>query len=262
MSLSEYTLHLAVSVADRYISSQEEGSISTERMHVIGATCLKVADVFAEQSKEYYKQENTVEYAEATMHSTTPAQMLSCEKDVLPKVDFDLQRPTVHWFLQCYLVYSGFNSNGSVAKTGCFVADLQLLDYDLLAYGPSLRAQCCIVLAAFLVQRELAEKSNGQNVDAAAQGARLAKQESQLRLPFLDHWDEAVRNSVCHKNNAVDAAMCLQAVVRTLVVNRREWKSAKLVAVENKHASNMRALNYPEMFPVSKLVRYILPDPA
>jgi hypothetical protein len=264
LSLTDYTLHIAVSVADRYMSNQE-GPISTERMHVIGASCLKVSDVFAEQSKEYYKQENTIEYAEATLHHATPAQMLSCEKDVLPKVEFDLQQPTVHWFLQCYLVYARFTALGRVAKTSSFIADLILLDYDLLVYGPSLRAQCCILLAAFLVQSALADEENSQEqldmVESdVLQGSALTNQETRLRVPNLDHWDEHARNNVCSRNNAVDAAMCLQAVVRTLVVNRREWKSAKLVAVENKHATNMRMLNYPEMFPVSKLVRYILPD--
>merc|ERR1719498_1143053 len=77
LCLTDYTLHLASSVADRYLSHQD-GPISDDQMRVIGATCLKVADVFAEQSKEYYKQENTVEYAEATMHQTSAAQMLCC----------------------------------------------------------------------------------------------------------------------------------------------------------------------------------------
>lgn len=273
LSLTDYTLHLASSVADRYISHQE-GPISSDQMRVIGATCLKVADVFAEQSKEYYKQENTVEYAEATaatMHPTSPAQMLSCEKDVLPKVEFDLRLPTVHWFLQCYLAYARFTPSADVAKTAFFIGDLALLDYDLLIYAPSLRAHCSLLLGAFLVQK-LEDKMRPTSEEApapqklersdscASSSAALVGNHSRLMLPNLNHWDEGVRNAVCHKNTAVDAAMCLQAVVRTLVVMRREWKSAKLLAVETKHASNIRALNYPEMFPVSKLVRYILPD--
>jgi len=234
-------------------------------MRVIGATCLKVADVFAEQSKEYYKQENTVEYAEATaatMHPTSPAQMLSCEKDVLPKVEFDLRLPTVHWFLQCYLAYARFAQTANVAKTAFFIGDLALLDYDLLIYAPSLRAHCSLLLAAFLVQKlEDKTKPNSEEVSATQKVERSgSRASSSTRLPSLNHWDESVRNAVCHKNTAVDAAMCLQAVVRTLVVMRREWKSAKLLAVETKHASNIRTLNYPETFPVSKLVRYILPD--
>jgi serine/threonine protein kinase len=269
LSLTDYTLHLASCVADRYISHQD-GPVSNDQMRVIGATCLKVADVFAEQSKEYYKQENTVEYAEATMHQTSPAQMLSCEKDILPKVDFDLRLPTVHWFLQCYLAYANFASTGGVAKTAFFIGDLTLLDYDLLIYPASVRAQSALLLAGFLVQRSekkgpSAEADSGTSTSEPAdsrpsQSGSSATSETQLHLPNLEHWDECVRNAVCHKNTAVDTAMCVQAVVRTLVIMRREWKSAKLVAVETKHASNIRALNYPEMFPVSKLVRYLLPD--
>jgi hypothetical protein len=275
LSLTDYTLHLASCVADRYMSHQD-GPISDDQMRVIGATCLKVADVFAEQSKEYYKQENTVEYAEATMHQTSPAQMLSCEKDVLPKVEFDLRLPTVHWFLQCYMAYARFTGTGNVAKTAFFIGDLTLLDYDLLIYVPSLRAQCCLLLAAFLVQRAMTDKkqlsSDLEEIQASVpnlersdscvstRSTSKASQASRIMLPYLDHWEEHVRNSVCHKNTAVDAAMCLGAIVRTLVEKRREWKSAKLLAVETKHASNIRALNYPEMFPVSKLVRYVIPD--
>lgn len=266
LTLSDYTLHLASCVADRYISHQE-GPVSNDQMRVIGATCLKLADVFAEQSKEYYKQENTVEYAEATMHQASPSQMLSCEKDVLPTVGFDLRLPTVHWFLQTYLAYARFNQTGNVAKTAFFIGDLTLLDYDLLSYAPSLRAQCTLLLAGFLAQRTADKKQPGPEAastessdSSAGPRPRLAAKDSRLQVPYLSHWDEFVRNAVCHKNTAVDAAMCLQAVVRTLVMMRREWKSAKLLAVETKHASNIRALNYPESFPVSKLVRYILPD--
>merc|ERR1719487_2288 len=125
-------------------------------------SCLKVADVFAEQSKEYYKQENTVEYAEATMNQTSAAQMLSCEKDVLPKVEFDLRLPTVHWFLQCYLAYARLAATSIVAKTAVFIGDLSLLDFDLLIYAPSLRAQCAVVLSTFLVQRSFADKQDSK----------------------------------------------------------------------------------------------------
>jgi len=273
LSLTDYTLHLASGVADKYISHQDS-PVSVDQMRVIGATCLKVSDVFAEQSKEYYKQENTVEYCEAAMHQTTPAQMLSCEKDMLPKVDFDLRLPTVHWFLQCYLSYASFISEASISKVAFFIGDLTLLDYDLLVYPPSVRAQCALLLAGFLVQRAENKQSRMQGIETADVGSgpitrNLSNSHSdtcrnyydlQVQLPLLNLWDESVRNSVCRKNTPVDAAMCLQAVVRTLVVMRREWKSAALVAIETKHASNIQKLSYPEVFPVSKLVRYILPD--
>jgi hypothetical protein len=244
-------------------------------MQVVGATCLKIADVFAEQSKEYYKQENAVEYAEATYHQTTSEQILLCEKDLLPKLQFDLHKPTVHWFAQCYLAYGRFTQHGNVDKTTSFIGDLTLLDYDLLAYPVALRAQCAMLLAVYLVQQAQSEKRKpaaGGTTQAVQQQQRLAApaggtaggagagSPSDGVLSYLDHWDCHVRDHACSRNTAIDAAMCLQAVVRTLVVQRREWKSLKLMAVENKHVSIARTLAYPERFPVAKLVRYIIPD--
>lgn len=303
LSLTDYTLHLAAAVVDKYLGLQEE-PIAPERLQVVGATCLKVADVFAEQSKEYYKQENAVEYAEATYHQASAEQMLVCEKDLLPKLGFDLHLPTTHWFTQGYLAYGKFTAHGGVAKMAFFIGDLTLLDHALLTYPASLRSQCALVLAVFLVQQAQREKrrpaaansarSGDDTPSSSTVGSPTAGQESpgasmsmvssggssgsgvvvpsgrsdskatpgpsDGRLSYLEHWDQVVRDQICSKNTAIDAAMCLQAVVRTLVEKRREWKSAKLTAVEVKHASLARTLVYPERFPVSKLVRYIIPD--
>lgn len=270
LSLKDYTAHLAASIVDKYLTLQE-GPLPLDKLQVLGATCLKVADVFGEQSKEYYKQENAVEYAEATLHQTSPSQMLSCEKEVLPKVGFDLRLPTVHWFVQCFLAYARFDAGGSVAKTAFFLGDLSLLDRDLLAYPPSLRAQSIVVLAAFLVHQPTGRRlqpqltqSDSEPTEPRAMLAHATEAEAlgagSRRLVCLEHWDQHVRHHVCSKNTAVDAAMCLQAVVRTLVVMRREWKSTKLLAVEAKHATSTRGLVYPERFPVPKLAKYITPD--
>jgi len=272
LSLTDYTLHLAASVIDKYLALQEE-PLAPDRLQVVGATCLKVADVFAEQSKEYYKQENAVEYAEATYHQTSSEHMLLCEKDVLPKLDFDLHTPTTHWFVQCYLAYARFTQTGNIAKTAFFIGDLTLLDYELLVYPPSLRAQCVLLLAVFLVQQAQSRRpkggSAGGNASDTGQEPLAASQQSapvatisgeSSVLTYLEHWDHKIRNRVCNGNTVIDSSMCLQAVVRALVVQRREWKSLKLTAVEVKHAGLARMLVYPERFPVSKLVRYVIPD--
>lgn len=277
LSLTDYTLHSAVGLLNKYLALQDE-CLAQERMQVAGATCLKVADVFAEQSKEYYKQENASEYAEATLHQALPEQMLAFEKNLLPKLEFDLHLPTTHWFVHCYLAYGRFNHLGSTAKTAFFIGDLTLLDYDLLAYAPSLRAQCALLLAVFLVQQAQSQKhrrpegasyasqeracsqpSLSQNLSQAGQ-LQPGDGEKHVTLTYFEHWDTVIRNRVCKGNTSIDTALCLQAIVRTLVVLRREWKSAQLTAVEAKHASVVRTLVYPERFPVSKLVRYILPD--
>lgn len=273
LGLRDHTLHLAVAVIDRFLSLQDE-PLAPERLQVVGATCLKVSDVFSEQSKEYYKQENAAEYAEATNKLAPPDQLLSLEKDMIPKLDFKLHQPTVHWFVQCYLAYGRFTAEGQVGKTASFIGDLLLLDYELLAYPPSLKAQCAVVLAAFLVL-QAQEKALKKQSKAAASNSGTAQENSAHeqssaatsnatialnQLSYLQHWDFQIRDRICRSNIAVDASMCLQAVVRTLVEKRREWKSVKLTAVEAKHSSLTRTLVYPERFPVSVLVHYILPD--
>jgi len=265
LSLTDYTLHLAAAVLDKYMVLMTE-PMAHERLQVIGATCLKVADVFNEQSKEYYKQENAVEYAEATHNQATPEQMLICEKEILPMLDFSLRLPTTHWFLQCYLVYGRFTANGSVAKTASFIADLTLLHHDLLAYIPSLRAQCCLVLAVSLQQVQAEKRKPQARGTEAAEGVQVdsavAPADSTLvpQVAALQHWDRSVRDRVCQGTTAVDAAMCMQEVARVLQVLRRQWKSDKLTAAETKHAAVARKLVYPETFHVSKLVRYVIPD--
>lgn len=279
MSLTDYTLHLAASILDKYLSLQET-PFEVGQIQVVGATCLKIADVFCEQSKEYYKQENALEYEEGSSGAAKVEQVLSCEKEMLPRLDFNLHIPTTRWFLGCFLTYARLNPNGFVAKTACFIGDLLLLDYEVLSYAPSLRAQCAVIVAAFLVEQASAKKARMQFASSTeiAAATSTPRQEastevapsalvpsprlaaSETSLTYLQHWDEHVRERVCDGNIAVDAQMALQTMVRTLIVLRREWKNEGLQAVEARHAASLRALVYPERFPVSKLVRYILPD--
>eukprot|EP00439_Symbiodinium_sp_Y106_P008912 s3871_g1.t1 len=255
ISLRDNTVHLAVAVLDNYFTLPDKPSDVAE-LKVVAATCLKVCDVFAEQSKEYYKQENSVEY---------------CEAEFLPKVDFKLQKPTVHWFLQCYLVYARFNAKDLVGRTSSFIADLMLLDFDLIDFMPSLKAQCALLLAVFLVQEELKQRQqeaakDSRDCDKDGKTSSSDRQPGKPRvgggLPSLCHWDSHIREAACASNLAVDAWMCLQAVVRALVDKRREWKNLQLNAVETKHDKLARTLAYPERFrfPTSQLVRYILPN--
>jgi len=264
LQLRDNTIHLATGVLDGFLVGQHKPPPMQE-LKVIAATCLKVCDVFSEQSKEYYKQENSVEYSEAaTGQHIIPKQMLTCEKEFLPKVNFKLQQPTIQWFAQCYLVYARFHARDLVGRTAAFITDLMLLDWELMRYMPSLKAQCAVLLAVFLVQQELKQKQMAVKEPKPSMSERhgidLPCWPAHGNLPSLDHWDRHVRDAACQSNLAVDATMCLQAVVRTLVDKRREWKQERLQAVETKHASLARTLAYPDSFPTSKLVWYILPN--
>lgn len=145
----------------------------------------------------------------------------------------------------------------AVGKTASFIADLMLLDFELLLYTPSLKAQCAVLMAAFLVQEATLHQPHLPNEDQSDKCKSIGPLQGYLSC--LAYWDK-IRDAVCRANVAVDASMCLQAVVRMLLDKRREWKSLQLNAVEIKHAQLARALAYPDRFPVFKLLRYILSD--
>ncbi len=61
----------------------------------MGVACLKLADVFNERSREYYRQENAKEYAFITADEYTESQVVGMEKEILSELDFKLNQPSV-----------------------------------------------------------------------------------------------------------------------------------------------------------------------
>jgi cyclin A len=79
------TLHYTVSYIDRMLSLKV---IKKEQLQLLGVTCMKIADVFNERSKEYYKQENSNEYVYITADEYTTKELIETEKDVLNHLNF------------------------------------------------------------------------------------------------------------------------------------------------------------------------------
>lgn len=237
--LGSGTLHLAVGLADRYLASMSPAEKTTMQLQVVAATCLKVADVFAEQSKEYYKQENATEYAHALSGAASAEQILSCEKDLLPRLNFDLHLATVDWFVRSLLCLAKFPPDDRVALVAYLISDLSLLNRELEAYPPSMRARCILVLAAFL----------GQSPAASLASAP----------PSLEHWNRHVRERVCRGRSAIEVEMCMRALVHAVTELRRRCRAAGLRSLEARHVKAARSLNYPGAFPVDCLAQQVLP---
>merc|ERR1719245_1231835 len=134
----------------------------------------------------------------------------------------------MHWFVQFYLEYGSVSPGSSTAKTASFIMDLLLLDHSLLAYAPSLRAQCALVLAAFLSpshmqglpgsitdnERGGSEGERPQHTPTATPTSTSTATTSPLcdsprsaygseacaPLAGLDHWYRYVREAVCRGN--------------------------------------------------------------
>lgn len=93
------TLHFAINYIDRTLSKME---VEKSKLQLIGVSCMKIADVFNEKSKEYYRQENASEYSYITADEYTPMEVIQMEKKILNILDFDLYSPTSVSFLKIY----------------------------------------------------------------------------------------------------------------------------------------------------------------
>lgn len=62
------TLHFAINYIDRTLSNM---IVEKNKLQLVGVSCMKIADVFNERSKEYYRQENATEYAYITADEYT-----------------------------------------------------------------------------------------------------------------------------------------------------------------------------------------------
>jgi hypothetical protein len=140
--VQDETLHYCISYIDRTLSLM---SVEKAKLQLIGVTCLKLADVFNERSKEYYKQENSNEYAYITADEYLPAEIVTTEKTLLQTLKFKLVTPTTMHFLKAYLAL--LEADEKTGLFAMFLTDLQLLNYSILKFKPSLIALASLYLS-------------------------------------------------------------------------------------------------------------------
>ena len=97
--LMDETLHLGVSYIDRTLAKTK---IEKVKLQLLGVACMKIADVYNERSKEYYRQDNSAEYAYITADEYKAAEVVQMEKQVLTLLSFRLQSATVVHFVKLY----------------------------------------------------------------------------------------------------------------------------------------------------------------
>lgn len=106
---------------------------------------MKIADVFNERSKEYYRQENASEYAYITADEYSASQVIEMEKKVLNILNFDLYSPTVISFLKVY--HQILELDKRVVICANYLADLLLLATDSRQFDQSLLASAYIFIS-------------------------------------------------------------------------------------------------------------------
>ncbi len=144
--LSDETLQLAVMYLDRTLSTLV---VDKAKLQLFGVTCMKVADVFNERSKEYYRQESAKEYAYITAEEYTAKELIETEKKVLSLLKFRMYSPTCAHFLRIYETALGIDEPTRILSN--YLSDLMLLNYEALGQAPSLLASAILCFACFVL---------------------------------------------------------------------------------------------------------------
>jgi len=152
------TLHLAVNYIDRTLTKVK---LDKTKLQLVGVTCLKIADVLHERSKEYYKQDNAKEYAYITADEYNPQQLIDMEKEILNLLKFNLVAPNAMHFLKIYIAL--FQIPDNVAVIACFLTDLMLLSYHIMEFEYSLIASSALFLACMCQNFKINENILNEN---------------------------------------------------------------------------------------------------
>ena len=140
--VKDETLHLAVSFIDRTLSHMK---VDRSKLQLVGVTCMKIADVFNERSKEYYRQENSIEYAYITADEYSPAQVVAMEKQILNCLEFRLMSPTILYYLKRY--QDSMTLSPQATLLSLYLSDLLLLFISSLRHKPSVLASGVLFLS-------------------------------------------------------------------------------------------------------------------
>jgi cyclin A len=135
--LSADTLYLSVGYIDRVLSVQP---VARTKLQLLGVTCMLIAskyeEIYAPQVDEFcYITENTYSRED----------VLLMERTVLDALEFELTQPTIKTFLRRAL--RAAETDAKVEFLANYLCELSLLEYDMLAFAPSVVAAASVSLA-------------------------------------------------------------------------------------------------------------------
>ena len=184
-NMGQETLFLAVSLLDRFLSSQP---VSRSHLQLLGVTCLWVASKYEEVSPPVL-----ADFVEITDNSYRAEDLICMESSLLEVLNYKLTVPTsihfLHQFLHQYHMQTGA-LQGSCSPPGSpsqhaqptkhaarrvghlaeYLLELGLLTPDVLRYRPSLVAATALYMAVRMLEqadmRTLCQAVTGPGADA------------------------------------------------------------------------------------------------
>ena len=169
---------------------------------------MKIADVFNEKSKEYYRQENASEYAYITADEYSSEEVIDMEKKILTLLDFNCFSPTVPHFLKLY--YRIIKASEKIRILCDYIADLTLLSTKILQFKPSLVASTILLISCEALGHEVSPSEietchklfNWYNNEELSDCVRVVKR----------GWSD-IKNSTSSKHDAVNTKFENQQII-------------------------------------------------
>ncbi|KAG5880254.1 hypothetical protein JTB14_027320 [Gonioctena quinquepunctata] len=131
------TLHLCVSIVDRYLQGNKH--VGRNSLQLVGTSAMLVASKYEEMYLPDLK-----DFVYICDNSFSERQILQMEREILKKLDFSLGRPLSVHFLRRYNKIAQVRSDHH--SLGKFMLELALMEYDMSHVKPSLQAAaaCCL----------------------------------------------------------------------------------------------------------------------
>ncbi|KAL5722560.1 Cyclin-A1-1 [Ranunculus cassubicifolius] len=141
------TLYLTVNYIDRCLSGNV---MNRQRLQLLGVACTMIASKYEEICAPQVE-----EFCYITDNTYFKEEVLEMESAVLNYLKFEMTAPTAKCFIRRF-VHAALGSNEvpslQLECLGNYVAELSLLEYNMLCYSPSLIAASAIFLAKFILQ--------------------------------------------------------------------------------------------------------------
>ncbi|XP_058208773.1 putative cyclin-B3-1 [Rhododendron vialii] len=141
--LMQETLYLTITLLDRYLSLVP---IKKNEMQLVGLTALLLASKY-----EDFWHPRVLDLISISAESYTRDQMLGMEKDILKKLKFRLNAPTLYVFMLKFL--RAAQSDTKLEHLAFYLIELCLVKYEALKFKSSLLCASAIYVAQCTLQK-------------------------------------------------------------------------------------------------------------
>ncbi|CAA2991996.1 cyclin-A1-4 isoform X2 [Olea europaea subsp. europaea] len=140
------TLYLTVNYIDRYLSGNV---MDRQKLQLLGVACMMIASKYEEICAPQVE-----EFCYITDNTYFKDEVLQMESAVLNYLKFEMTAPTTKCFLRRFVRAAQGVNEASSLHLEClanYIAELSLLDYNMLCFFPSLIAASSIFLARYIL---------------------------------------------------------------------------------------------------------------